>query len=123
MTAGLADANLVIAALIEGDALHNRATEHLECHGRLTVPLSVSIELLLGARSRGTSCVEALAAWDARFEVEHRAVLYAAAEALDERAVPSVFDAVHLAEAALRGTTLHTADERLHRSSFPTTRF
>lgn len=120
---GLADANLVIAAIVPRDALNDRAEKHLAKNTGLIVPLSVSIELLLGAHARRTSCVEAVAAWESRFEVEDLDVLYAAADALDRGDVPTVFDAIHLAEAALRGTTLHTADERLLRTAFPTTAF
>lgn len=120
---GLADANLVIGAVMEGDALHARATRHLSTHTRLVVPFSVSIELLLGAHARGASCLDVVGAWEDHFEVENLDVLYTAADALDRREVRTVFDAIHLAEAGLRGTTLHTADERLLRTGFPTTPF
>lgn len=120
---GLADLNLVLAALQSDDALHRRARDHLAREGRLTIPLSVGIELLLGARSRKTRCIDALTACDPWFEVEARDVLATAAVALDERRVASVFDAVHLAEALHRGERLHTADEALLRTRFPTTGF
>jgi hypothetical protein len=55
--------------------------------------------------------------------MEGRDVLYTAAEALDSGEVPSVFHEVHLADAYRRGGCLHTADEALLRTAFPTTRF
>ena len=67
--------------------------------------------------------VESLGATEAHFDLEGRDVLYTAAEALDSGDIATVFDAVHLADAFRRGGSLHTADERLLRSPFPTTRF
>lgn len=120
---GLADLNLVLARIIQGDALHGRARAHLQDHPTLRMPFSVGIELLFVCRRFDLHHVEALGAAQAHFEVENPEVLYAAAHALDEGEVPTVFDAVHLAEAHHRGTALHTADERLQGSSFPTTPF
>jgi predicted nucleic acid-binding protein len=120
---GYADASLVIAATQAEDALHRRALAHLEAHGRLTVPFSVSLELLLGAKRRGTTCVSVIGVMDDKFVVERKEVLLTAARAIDERRVPTVFDAVHLAEALHAGAPLHAADERLLRSRFPTVPF
>jgi predicted nucleic acid-binding protein len=120
---GLADACLVIAALQEEDALHERAARHLAREGRLVVPLSAGIELLLGAHRRGRRCVEVLAVCEDAFELESRDVLMTAARALDDGSVKGVFDAVHLAEALHRGTALHTADAALLRTRFPTAPF
>lgn len=118
-----ADLNLVLARLLPGDALHERAKRHVERHGRLVVPFSVGLELLFVAARFELGCVEALGAAEAHFEVEGANVLYTAAEALDAEEVSTVFDAVHLAAALHRGGQLHTADERLLRSAYPTTGF
>lgn len=120
---GLADTNLVVAAIDPRDGLHARALAHLRTNRGLTMTTAIGLELLLVMRKRGDSCVEALAAAEQHFEIENADAVYAAAEAMDTRALPTTFDALHLAEAALRGTTLHTADERLLRSPYPTTAF
>lgn len=120
---GLADTNLVIAALQDADPLHARAIAHLREQGRLVVPLSVGIELLLGARAKSSVCVDVIAACDAWFDVESRDVLLTAARALDQGMVKTVFDAVHLADALHRQVPLHTADAALQRTPFPTTPF
>jgi predicted nucleic acid-binding protein len=119
----LADTNLVIAALQEGDLLHERARRHLAEHPGLVVPLSVGIELLLGAHKRGGRCVDVLAVCEDHFRLESRDVLLSAERALGRGIVKTVFDAVHLADALHRQGSLHTADEKPHRTSFPTTPF
>ena len=118
-----ADLNLVLARILPQDALHLRAKRHIEKTGRLLAPFSVGMELLFVASRFDFTCVEALGAAEAHFDVEGRDVLYAAAEALDTREVPTVFDAVHLADALHRSGALHTPDERLLRTAFPTQRF
>jgi len=55
--------------------------------------------------------------------LEGRDVLYTAAEALDSGEIPTVFDAVHLADAFRRDESLHTADGKLLRTPFTTKRF
>ena len=119
----LADANLVLAALDETDALHERAIQHIRSREPLIVPFSVGIELMLIARRRNPEYVEALGGISALFVIEREAVLFAAADALDRGDASTVFDAVHAADAANRGVTLHTADQKLLRSGFPTTPF
>lgn len=120
---GTADANLVLAAINPGDALHLRAMRHLDAHRSLAVPFSVGLELLLIAKKHGLSHVELLAAAEERFTLENADVLYTAAEALDAKEVGTVFDAVHLADAFHRGEKLHTADAALLKSAFPTEPF
>ena len=118
-----ADLNLVLARILPGDALHERSKRHLAKAGRLLAPFSVGMELLFVASRFKITCVEALGAAEAHFDIEGRSVLYGAAEALDSREVPTVFDAVHLADALHRGGRLHTADSRLHHTAFPTQPF
>ncbi len=118
-----ADLNLVLAVIKPGDALRERALRHLRSRGRLIVPFSVATELLFVARRFQMGFVQSLGAAEGHFELEHRDVLYTAAEALDSGEVATVFDALHLADALHRGSALHTADEKLHRTAFPTVRF
>ena len=118
-----ADLNLVLARILPGDALHDRAKRHLKHVGRLLVPFSVGVELLFVAARFKFTCVEALGAVEAHFEVEGKNVLYTAGEALDANEIPTVFDAIHLADALHRDVTLHTADKKLVASLYPTTEF
>ncbi|HLE46736.1 MAG TPA: hypothetical protein VI818_00450 [Candidatus Thermoplasmatota archaeon] len=118
-----ADLNLVLALILPEDALKRRATAHVAHRSKLQMPFSVGLELLFVATKHSLRHVLALGAAEAHFEVERREVLYTAAEALDSGDAPSVFDAVHLADALHRGGSLHTADERLHGTPFPTTPF
>lgn len=118
-----ADLNLVLAVIKPADALRDRALRHLRSRGRLTVPFSVALELLFVAKRFRFGFVESLGAVEAHFDLEHREVLYTAAEALDSGEVSIVFDAVHLADAFHRGGALHTADRGLLRTSFPTVSF
>lgn len=120
---GIADANLVLAVINPEDALHRRGAAHLREQRGLRVPLSVGIELLLIAKKHGHVYLELLRAVERHFEVGDRAVLYTAAEALDTGEVRTVFDAVYLAEALHRSERLHTADEDLLATAFPTTAF
>ena len=120
---GIADANLVLAAVNDKDALHARAARHLAAHRDLAVPYSVGIELLLIAKKHGVSHVELLAAAEEHFTLENADVLYTAAEALDAKEVATVFDAVHLSDAFHRKEALHTADKALVKSAFPTEAF
>ena len=118
-----ADLNLVLARILPNDALHERAKRHLRASGRLVVPFSVGLELLFVASRFEFTCVEALGAMEGHFDVEQRNVLYTAAEALDAKEIPTVFDAVHLADALHRNAKLHTADKQLVKSSYPTQEF
>lgn len=120
---GTADANLVVATINPEDALHERARSHLAGHPRLLIPFSVGIELLFVARNHGRQYLELIEAAHERFEIEGLDVLRTAAEALDTGEVPTVLDAVHLSDALHRRGALHTADERLLRTAFPTQRF
>lgn len=120
---GLADANLVLAAIAPDDALHARAVRHLGEREPLVVPFSVGIELLHVSKRRGVPLSSLLVTVAERFILEREDVLFTAAEAVDAGDVPTVFDAVHLADAWSRGEPLHTADARLHRSPFPTVPF
>lgn len=118
-----ADLNLVLAAIKPKDALRDRALHHLRFRDRLLVPFSVALELLFVAKRFRLGFVESLGAAEGHFYLENRDVLYTAAEALDSGEVTTVFDAVHLADALHRGAALHTADEKLLRTSFSTVRF
>lgn len=118
-----ADANLVLAAISSSDALHARARGHLARTGRLVVPLTVSAEILHGAHKRRVPLTPVFMAIDERFEIESRAIVSTAARAVDEGFVRGVFDALHAADAFHQGRSLHTADERLLRSGFPTVAF
>lgn len=118
-----ADASLVFAVLSPDDALHARALGHLSRSPDLTVPLTVSIEILHGAHRRGLGLVPLLMRMDREFQIEAKTLLLVAAQAVDEGRVNGVFDALHAADAVARGGRLHTADERLLRSGFPTVPF
>jgi len=118
-----ADLNLVLAVIKRKDALRSRAVRHLRSRGRLLMPFSVGLELLFVAKRFSMGFVQSLGAAEAFFELEGRDVLYTAAEALDSSEVATVFDAVHLADAFHRRGALHTADERLLQTAFPTVRF
>lgn len=118
-----ADLNLVLGRILPDDALHDRAKRHVKRHGRLFVPFSVGLELLFVATRFEFTCVEALGATEAHFELENARTLHTAAEALDAKEIPTVFDAIHLADALHRGGRLHTADSKLLASSYPTTEF
>lgn len=115
----IVDLNVVLAAILPEDALKERVERHLRRHDRLSVPFSVGIELLLVAERWGLPRVAAVGAVLERFDLENSAILLTAAEALDTREVPTVFDAVHLADALHRGGRLHTADARLAQTPFP----
>lgn len=118
-----ADLNLVLARILPKDALHKRADKHLRRTGHLMVPFSVGVELLFVASRFDFTCVEALGAMEGHFDVENRNILYTAAEALDAKEIPTVFDAVHLADALHREGHLHTADKQLLASAYPTQGF
>jgi predicted nucleic acid-binding protein len=118
-----ADLNLVLGRILPEDALHQRAKRHTAKSGSLLVPFSVGLELLFVAHRFDFTCVEALGAAEAHFEIESAKVLYSAAEALDSKEIPTVFDAVHLADALHRGGRLHTADNKLLASQYPTHEF
>ena len=120
---GIADTNLVLALFKPTDALHERAKKHVARHPGLIVPLSVGLELLVIARKHGIVHDDLIDVVDQHFVLEHRDLLLDAAHALTEGAIPTAFDAVHAVEAMHRGTTLHTADDRLLRSEYPTTPF
>jgi predicted nucleic acid-binding protein len=119
---GLADADLVTALVKPTDHLRLRAEAHVRQHD-LRVPFSVGIELLFVAEKFGLSRVDFIGAASQRFKVDQLEVLRAAANAMDEGEVRTVFDAVHAAQALVEGTTLHTTDKRLLASEFPTTPF
>lgn len=118
-----ADLNLVLAAILPKDVPRERALRHLRSGERLLLPFSVALELLFVAKRFRMGFVESLGAAESRFDLENRDVLYTAAEALDSGEVATVFDAVHLSDAFHRGVRLHTADEGLLRTSFPTVPF
>ncbi|MBW3581488.1 MAG: hypothetical protein KY455_00160 [Euryarchaeota archaeon] len=118
-----ADLNLVLAAVLPDDALHERAEAHLQRGPRLLVPFSVGIELLLVCGRFGLPRKEALGLVEERFDVERPEVLYSAARSLDLGKMTTTFDAVHLADALHRRGALHTADQRLLDSPWPTVPF
>lgn len=118
-----ADANLVLAFLLEEDTLHHRATAHLAKHRGLVVTFPVGIELLHVARKRGVPLLPLIMEVDRHFALEGRDVLLAAARVVDEKIIPTVFDALHVVDARHRGGRLHTADERLLRPGLPTVAF
>lgn len=118
-----ADLTLVLAAIVPGDALPQRAGRHLQRSPRLLIPFSVGVELLFVAKRFDLGFVQSLGAAEARFDLESRDLLYTAAEALDAGDVGTVFDAVHLADALHRGGKLHTADRALLATAFPTEGF
>ena len=119
----VADLNFVLAVILPEDPLKARAERRLSEHARLTIPFSVGVELLMVAKRFDLGCVAALGAASGRFDVEEQQVLATAAEALDSGEIGTVFDAVHCAEAYHRGVRLHTADDELLRSAFPTRKF
>lgn len=118
-----ADLNLVLGRILPDDALHERAKGHVAEISPLIVPFSVGVELLFIAHRFELGHVEALGAVEAHFKLERAAVLYTAAEALAAEEVKTVFDAVHLADAFHRNGSLHTADDELHRTPYPTIGF
>ncbi|MHB1260737.1 MAG: PIN domain-containing protein [Thermoplasmatota archaeon] len=113
----------MLAIIKPGDALADRGKRHLSRSGRLHVPFAVGIELLLIAKKHKLLHEEVVDLTEEHFEVERLETLRTAARCLDKGRIKTVFDAVHAAEAFHAGTTLHTADERLLASGFPTTRF
>lgn len=119
----LADLNLVLAAILPQDALKPRAEAHLARRALLRVPFSVGVELLLVCRRFGMPATAAVGAAGARFGVENIDVLLSAAAMLDEGDVKTVFDALHVAEALVRGVRLHTADAALLLPELPTVGF
>ena len=118
-----ADLSLVLAVIKPSGALRGRALGHVRAVRRLLIPFSVGLEFLFVAKRFQLGFEESLGAAEAHFDLEKRDVLYTAAEALDSGEVTTVFDAVHLSDAFLRGGALHTADDKLLRTSFPTVRF
>lgn len=119
----LADTNLVIALAKHDDALHQRAVDHVAQHPDLTVSLSVGLELLLIAQRHALSAVDLIGFAMHHFEVEHAWALLSAAHALDEGELTTSFDAVLCALARVNGGRLHTADQELLASAFPTVAF
>ncbi|MHB8633910.1 MAG: hypothetical protein ACYDBQ_08110 [Thermoplasmatota archaeon] len=122
MTAGLADADLVTAIVKTSDYLKRRAEGHL-AKDDVTVPFSVGIELLFVAQKHGLSYVDFIGAASTHFTIDRVDVLLTAAEALDNAEIATVFDAVHASQALVDETTLHTTDQKILASPFPTTRF
>ncbi len=122
MSPGLADADLVLAVVKPSDHLKARATAHLRTND-VRVPFSVGIELLLVAKKYGFGYTDLIATVVGRFQVERADVLAAAADALDEGYVGTVFDAVHASQAFVDGTRLHTTDAKLLASPLPRTPF
>ena len=118
----LADADLVTAIVKASDHLKSRAEAQLRRHS-LVVPFSVGIELLFVAKKHRIPYRQMIIDAARHFDMEQRDVLAAAAKALDRGEVATVFDAVHGAQALLRGVRLHTTDVKLHASPFPTTPF
>lgn len=122
MGRGLADADLVAAIVKTSDHLKARAVAHRKAHD-LQVPFSVGIELLFVAKKHGVAYVDFLGAASTHFDIDRVDVLLAAAEALDNGEISTVFDAVHASQALLDRTALHTTDEALLQSPFPTVKF
>lgn len=122
MIHGLADADLVAAIVKPTDHLKRRAEAHLRKFA-LTVPFSVGIELLFVAKKHGISYVDFLGAASTHFDIDRVDVLLAAAEALDNGEIGTVFGAVHASQALLDGIRLHTTDAKLLASAFPTSTF
>lgn len=121
--AALADLNLVLATIKEEDALKRRAEKWLASNGPARMTFATGIELLLWCRKHRLHYVDHVDRAIERFETEGTEVLRTAAQALQDGAVRSPFDAVHLSEALHRGMPLVTADEALWRTKFPTERF
>jgi predicted nucleic acid-binding protein len=117
-----ADLNLVLAIILPQDRLKSRTEAHLASGKRLLVPLTVGIELIAVAHKHGLRPVEAVGAVTGRFEVEKKELLFAAAQAIESGEL-TTFDALHAADAYIRGVRLHTADKKLRESAFPTTGF
>lgn len=122
MTTDLADADLVAAIVKPTDHLKRRAEAHLRKH-HLTVSFSVGIELLFVAKKHGVGYVDFVGAASTHFDMDRVDVLLAAAEALDKGEIGTVFDAVHAAQAMTTGAALHTTDEKLLASPYPTVAF
>ncbi len=121
--AGSADANLLVASVYADDALHTRATAHLQRVDRLRATVPAVLEAFIAVRRKGGSQQALIADLAKRFDIEQQAVLETAARALDEGLIGTPFDAYHAAEALLRGERLHTADKELLASEFPTIRY
>ena len=84
------------------------------------MPYSVGIELLLVGIKKRLRPVASIGAATAWFDVERKEVLFAAAQALEAGELNGVFDALHEADAFVRGGRLHTADRAPQDSAFPT---
>lgn len=122
MSDAVADLNLVLAAIKEEDALKARAERYLAKRAAL-MTFATGIELLLWCRKHRLHYVDFLDRAMSRFETERPEILLTAAQALQDGAVSSPFDAVHLSEAMHRSVPLATADEALWKTRFPTERF
>lgn len=119
----LADLNYVLASIKEDDALKKRAEKHARASGRPLVAFATGIELLFWCRKHGEPFLDYVERCAIEFDLEKPDVLLSAARALQEDGLASPFDAVHLAEALLRGARLVTADERLWKTRYPTAPF
>lgn len=118
-----ADTNLVLALIKPEDALSERGRRHMVKHGPLRMPYAVGIELLLIAKKHKLRHEEIIDLAEAHFDVEGLLTLRTAARCLDRGILTTVFDAIHAADAYHANTRLHTADQRLLNSTFPTTAF
>lgn len=121
--AGSADANLLIAFAHEDDALHARARSHVAQVGRLRASVPATLEAFVVQRRHGRPQQELLARLSQHFDLDEEATLWVAARALDESLVATPFDAYHLADAHVGRSHLHTSDQRLLRTEFPTVPF
>lgn len=91
--------------------------------GRLRASPTAVVEAFNVFRRAGLPLSEFLGILEAAFDIDELEILRDAAEALDRKKVATAFDAYHLASALRRGEPLHTADEALLKSKYPTVRF
>ncbi len=117
---GSADANLLLAAVDPQDALHARARSHIHAHGRLRASVPAVLEAFIVLRRRGASLQALVARLNEHFDLDDAGSLQTAAWALDKGLLRTPFDAYHAADAHRRGEPLHTADQELLASAFPT---
>lgn len=118
-----ADANLLVAYALETDALHTRARHHMANVGRLRASSPAVLEAMTVIHRQRLRQGDFLAALADAFALDEPETFATAALALDKGILKTPFDAYHAADAHLRGLPLHTADDELLKSAFPTKPF
>jgi predicted nucleic acid-binding protein len=120
---GSADANLLVAYARPIDGLHARAQAHVAQVPRLRAGTLAVLEAFHVARRERVVLWDFLGALEQAFDIDELETLRAVAHAVDGGAIKTPFDAYHLLSALARGEPLHTADQELLASEYPTVAF